>query len=159
MGKTRVISIVLPMVLCHAAQAHRPIFSKKAATDPKTAVMISQPAISQVIYREITEDSEQVWLEKTSRSNYLRVQEQRTSPRIVSKSQGSSKSTLPELTPGFSVVRLSFYRSPDAIILSRTFLQGEKENYGCPLERGNLLGWPSGLSSPNGRRGSGNSMR
>ena len=62
MGKTCVISIVLPMVLCHAAQAHRPIFSEKAATDPNTAVMISQPAISQVIYREITEDAEQVWL-------------------------------------------------------------------------------------------------
>ena len=57
MGKTCVISIVLPMVLCHAAQAHRPIFSEKAATDPNTAVMISQPAISQVIYREITKVS------------------------------------------------------------------------------------------------------
>jgi len=62
MGKCAVISGVLVIVLCSVAQAHRPIFSDKAATDPNTAVMISQPAISQVIYREITDDAEQVWL-------------------------------------------------------------------------------------------------
>ena len=62
MGKLPVISGVLVMILCSLAQAHRPIFSEKAATDPNTAVLISQPAISQVIYREITDDAEQVWL-------------------------------------------------------------------------------------------------
>lgn len=45
-----------------SAQAHRPIFSEKAATDPNSAVVITQPAISQVIYREITEEAKQVWL-------------------------------------------------------------------------------------------------
>jgi len=44
MGKCAVISGVLVIVLCSVAQAHRPIFSDKAATDPNTAVMISQPA-------------------------------------------------------------------------------------------------------------------
>ena len=44
------------------ATAHRPIFSDQAATDPNTAVLIGQPAISQVIYREITDKAKQVWL-------------------------------------------------------------------------------------------------
>jgi len=62
MGKICIISIVLSMIFCSVAQAHRPIFSEKAATDPNTAVLIKQPAISQVIYREITEESKHVWL-------------------------------------------------------------------------------------------------
>lgn len=62
MGKTCILSALLSMVFCSIAHSHRPIFSEKAATDPNTAVMIKQPAISQVIYREITEESKQVWL-------------------------------------------------------------------------------------------------
>ena len=62
MEKLAVISSVLVIILCSAAEAHRPIFSDKAATDPNTAILISQPAISQVIYREITNDDKQVWL-------------------------------------------------------------------------------------------------
>jgi hypothetical protein len=62
MGKTCVIPILLLLVPCYAAHAHRPIFTDKAATDPNTAVIITEPTISQVIYREITEDAEQVWL-------------------------------------------------------------------------------------------------
>ena len=62
MGKNYLISIVLTMILCRMSQAHRPVFSEKAATDPNTAVLITQPNISQVIYREITEDTKQVWL-------------------------------------------------------------------------------------------------
>ncbi len=53
---------VLMLLTCCAAQAHRPIFSDRAATDPNTAVLISEPSISQVIYREITDDARQVWL-------------------------------------------------------------------------------------------------
>lgn len=62
MGKLNVISGVLVIILCSVAHAHRPIFSEKAATDPNTAVFINQPSISQVIYREITEEAKQVWL-------------------------------------------------------------------------------------------------
>jgi len=62
MGKNCLISMLLSTILCHMAHAHRPIFSEKAATDPNTAVLINQPNISQVIYREITEDARQVWL-------------------------------------------------------------------------------------------------
>jgi endoglucanase len=62
MGKLVVITGVFLGILCSLAQAHRPIFSDKTATDPNAAVLISQPAISQVIYREITDDADQVWL-------------------------------------------------------------------------------------------------
>jgi enterochelin esterase-like enzyme len=62
MGKNYLISMVLTMILCRMAQAHRPVFSEKTATDPNTAVLITKPNISQVIYREITEDAKQVWL-------------------------------------------------------------------------------------------------
>lgn len=62
MRRNFLISIVLSVILCHVAHAHRPIFSEKAAIDPNTAVLITRPDISQVIYREITEDTQQVWL-------------------------------------------------------------------------------------------------
>jgi hypothetical protein len=59
MGKFAVNSGVLIIILCSVVQAHRPIFSGKTATDPYTAVLISQSAISQVIYREITDYAKQ----------------------------------------------------------------------------------------------------
>ena len=62
MKKTMIRSVLLLAVLCSQAQAHRPIFSERAATGPETAVWIAQPSVSQVIYREITDASPQVWL-------------------------------------------------------------------------------------------------
>ena len=44
------------------ANAHRPIFTEAKATGSDTAVLIKDPQISQVVYREITKDSSQVWL-------------------------------------------------------------------------------------------------
>jgi len=44
------------------ANAHRPIFTEDKATGPDTAIPIRDPQISQVVYREITKDSSQVWL-------------------------------------------------------------------------------------------------
>lgn len=49
-------------ILCIEAQAHRPIFSEKSTTSPESAVIITEPDVSQVIYREITENTPQVWL-------------------------------------------------------------------------------------------------
>ena len=43
-------SVLILSALCHTTEAHRPIFSPKPATDPNTAVLITQPHISQVIY-------------------------------------------------------------------------------------------------------------
>jgi len=50
------------ILLCFKAQAHRPIFSEKTATSLELAVIITEPDVSQVIYREITENTPQVWL-------------------------------------------------------------------------------------------------
>jgi len=44
------------------ANAHRPIFTEDKASGPDTAIPIKDPQISQVVYREITKDSSQVWL-------------------------------------------------------------------------------------------------
>jgi pectate lyase len=62
MAKSVVVVGLFSLLLCAVAHAHRPIFSDQAATDPNTAVLISQPAISQVIYREINDEAKQVWL-------------------------------------------------------------------------------------------------
>ena len=62
MNKTANAFVVLLLALCQTGQAHRPVFSEKAATDPNTAVWISEPSVSQVIYRAISADARQVWL-------------------------------------------------------------------------------------------------
>lgn len=56
------LTVLLLVLICPFSRAHRPIFSERAATDADTAVMISEPAVSQVIYREITDKTPQVWL-------------------------------------------------------------------------------------------------
>ena len=50
------------MPLPRQALAHHPIFTEDKATGPDTAIPIKDPQISQVVYREITKDSSQVWL-------------------------------------------------------------------------------------------------
>ncbi|MCJ7675738.1 MAG: hypothetical protein MUO33_11395, partial [Sedimentisphaerales bacterium] len=63
MRKSIILSGLLFLaVLCSTAQAHRPIFSEKAATSPETAVLVAEPAVSQVIYHEMTEKTPQIWL-------------------------------------------------------------------------------------------------
>jgi hypothetical protein len=55
--------LVLAILSCpQPLLAHRPIFTEDAATSPDTAIKIADPAISQVVYREIMENSPQVWL-------------------------------------------------------------------------------------------------
>jgi hypothetical protein len=44
------------------AFAHRPIFTEDAAKSPETAIQMADPDLSQVVYREITEKTPQVWL-------------------------------------------------------------------------------------------------
>jgi hypothetical protein len=53
---------LLLALICSLCTAHRPIFSDRAATDADTAVLISERSVSQVIYREITDKTPQVWL-------------------------------------------------------------------------------------------------
>lgn len=42
--------------------AHRPIFSDRSALDPRTAVVITEPDVSQVIYRPLSKKAPRVWL-------------------------------------------------------------------------------------------------
>jgi len=42
--------------------AHRPVFTDDAATSPDTAIPLTEPHISQVVYREITDKTPQIWL-------------------------------------------------------------------------------------------------
>lgn len=54
--------ILLGLSLCSIAEAHRPIFSEQKAVTAEDAVIIADPCVSQVIYREITEKTPQLWL-------------------------------------------------------------------------------------------------
>ena len=54
--------VITLMCFPHAACAHRPIFTKDAAKDPKTAILLTEPQVSQVVYREITDKAPQIWL-------------------------------------------------------------------------------------------------
>ena len=63
-AKTSFLAALLVLLLLPSEQltAHRPIFTTDLATSPSTAIRIAEPEISQVVYREITKDSPQVWL-------------------------------------------------------------------------------------------------
>jgi hypothetical protein len=50
------------LLIASSAMAHRPIFPQVAPTSPETAAVVKRPRVSQVIYHEIAEGSEQVWL-------------------------------------------------------------------------------------------------
>jgi len=62
--------ILVGNVVGQPVWAHRPIFTDHAATGPETAIPISNPAISQVVYREITQQSPQVWLTFTAQRDF-----------------------------------------------------------------------------------------
>lgn len=55
--------VAAAFLFASSAMAHRPIFPKVAPTSPETAAVVQRPKVSQVIYHEIAEGSEQVWLE------------------------------------------------------------------------------------------------
>ena len=52
------------------AIAHRPIFTDDAATSPETAIQITDPNISQVVYREVTQKTPQIWLTFTAPKDF-----------------------------------------------------------------------------------------
>jgi len=59
-----VVALVLLICMSFPQQllAHRPIFTEDAATSPETAIPMTDPSISQVVYREIAQKTPQVWL-------------------------------------------------------------------------------------------------
>jgi hypothetical protein len=62
----RLQSVLLPLLALawfpQQLHAHRPVFTKDAATSSATAIPLTEPHISQVVYREITEKSSEIWL-------------------------------------------------------------------------------------------------
>jgi len=68
--KVGLIALVLVSLLPQQLFAHRPIFTEDAATSPETAIPITHPDISQVVYREITQKSPQVWLAFTAPKDF-----------------------------------------------------------------------------------------
>ena len=65
MLKTKPILLVNLFFLLLPAQvfAHRPVFSDREATGPETAIPIENPDISQVVYRELSEEKPALWLD------------------------------------------------------------------------------------------------
>jgi len=59
-------SVLLPLLALlwcpQQVRAHRPVFTEDAATSSGTAIRLTEPHISQVVYREITEKSSEIWL-------------------------------------------------------------------------------------------------
>ena len=59
-------SLLLPLLILawfpQQLHAHRPVFTEDAATSPNTAIPLTEPHISQVVYREVTEKSSEIWL-------------------------------------------------------------------------------------------------
>jgi len=61
-SNNRKVFIVLVSSLCSFSYAHKPIFTDQKGISPETAVKINKPIVSQVIYRELTDDTQQLWL-------------------------------------------------------------------------------------------------
>ena len=56
------LALILLIGSSQPLYAHRPVFTDDAATSPDTAIPLTEPHISQVVYREITEKTPQIWL-------------------------------------------------------------------------------------------------
>jgi len=50
------------VMLVPVSLAHRPMFSDRSGLGPDTAVPVSRPEVSQVIYRELSAETRQLWL-------------------------------------------------------------------------------------------------
>jgi len=57
--------------LTPSALAHRPTFSDGSATDPNAAHEIKEVDVSQVVYHELTQDAQQLWLTFEAEKDYV----------------------------------------------------------------------------------------
>lgn len=64
------VATVIWISLVRPAFAHRPLFTLDAAESPETAVQMANPDLSQVVYREITDKTPQVWLTFTAPKDF-----------------------------------------------------------------------------------------
>jgi hypothetical protein len=56
------VALIVLIFLQQPLWAHRPVFTEDHATSPATAISMTEPDVSQVVYREMTEGSPQIWL-------------------------------------------------------------------------------------------------
>jgi hypothetical protein len=61
---------VLILSLCSFSYAHKPIFTEEKGISSETAVKINKPQVSQVIYRELTDDIQQLWLAVDAKKDF-----------------------------------------------------------------------------------------
>jgi len=55
-------AVVFTFLVCPCVEAHRPVFTNEKGVDSETAVKITNPGVSQVIYRSLTNETPQLWL-------------------------------------------------------------------------------------------------
>lgn len=67
----RILLLAGPLVLTSVALAHRPTFSDGSATDANSAYEIKEVDVSQVVYHELTQDAQQVWLTFEADKDYM----------------------------------------------------------------------------------------
>ena len=63
-------ALVFTFLVCHSVEAHRPIFTNEKGADSETAVKITNPDVSQVIYRSLTNKTPQLWLAIDAKRNF-----------------------------------------------------------------------------------------
>ena len=63
-------AVVFNLLICSTSQAHRPIFTDEKGDSPETAVKITEPEVSQVIYRSLTDKAPQLWLQVDVESEF-----------------------------------------------------------------------------------------
>jgi hypothetical protein len=66
----RLLAITICLSSSQPVFAHRPIFTDDAATSFETAIQVTEPGTSQLVYREITDKMPQVWLTFTAPKDF-----------------------------------------------------------------------------------------
>lgn len=70
MSKKSLLIAGITFFLCSFAYAHRPIFTDEKGIDQETAVKISEPDVSQVIYRTLSDETPQLWLAVNAKKDF-----------------------------------------------------------------------------------------
>lgn len=63
-------AVVFTFLVCPCVEAHRPVFTNEKGVDSETAVKITNPDVSQVIYRSLTNETPQLWLAFDAKKNF-----------------------------------------------------------------------------------------
>ena len=66
-----ILLLLCPLAMTSSALAHRPTFSDGSATDANAALEIKEVDVSQVVYHELTEDAQQLWLTFEADKDYM----------------------------------------------------------------------------------------